>query len=80
MARWRALQVACAILVPAWCVLAMDFKQNGNEDHIFSAVRRGFWSWFDNYVELDVRDVRKARSVGGQLPEAPVPRPARQPN
>ena len=75
--RIRVAKVASMIVLPMWCVLCMDTGQDP-DNHVFSVPRNAFWNWYMRFVEFDKFDMRKARSVGGPLPEVPVPRPPRK--
>lgn len=41
------------------------FMDHGNDDHVFSTARQATLNWWGTFVEMDMYDVKKAKSVGG---------------
>ena len=72
--RLRALAVFSCFAVPFGFIF-VDF---GDEEHVFSPVRRTLLNWWRTYTTLDVLDVAKACSVGPPILDhvEPVERPS----
>ena len=47
--------------------VTLFFSDYGHEEHIFADARRMTMRWWAHFVELDVHDVKKAKSVDGPL-------------
>ena len=65
MGRMRVLKVLACAAIPA----VLIFADWGDSTHVFTPVRRGITAWWQTFVQMDVADVAKGRSVGEPLPE-----------